>query len=363
VWVTPDSKSIIYVRLSADQSSGAIYGVNADGTNPQVLVPSFYYLPEPTCVPNVAFSADGYAVVSYCNAPAPDAGSTYTLATFAYSNGWAPGAVVPNASPSFAIDPDGGRFVTTTAASSGALEAFPIDGGGTGTVLDPSTPIGAGQFFTGGPATPPWSILYSNDAGQVEQVNASGGTPQVMVDGGVQGLTITSPDHRWLILNGGPASLLASAVTPGTPQVVATTSAYDGGLISYYVPYGAFSPDDNYVIFFSNVDINVGTGVVHSVPVGSSAPAKLLSHGLATQVQPIEGAKVLIADGYYAGDGAAGTTTTDIDLADPSSDAATVGLVTGVSTQYAVSADHTVLVYSVTGGPAPGIYTVPISVK
>jgi len=166
VWASDDSKSIAYIRVTNDQATvGAIYGLDADGTNSTLLVANVALQPF-ACLPKVTFVGGGYAVTTYCVAPTPndagtdagtDAGPPPTVRevqAFSIGNHWASTLVVHDSIATFAADPASEQLVTASAASTEHLQAFSLSAGSAGAVLDPDTVIGPRQFLVGSKSSP-----------------------------------------------------------------------------------------------------------------------------------------------------------------------------------------------------------------
>jgi hypothetical protein len=360
-WGSPDSSRFIYIRVTnSTQTVGAIYGVNADGTNPTPLIQAAALTPTNTCVPTVSFSSDGYAIISYCPVGPADAGPTHTVASFSLAN-WSPGASIPNAGSTVAVDPQGEQLVTTSAASGWSLQAFPLDGGEAGVVLDPATPIGPGQSFTGVTSTP-FSVIYTSDAGALEQVGVtSQPTPVTLVDGGVGGFLAVAPDGRSVLLSTGSSYSLASTTTPGPLQFVASPDAYDGGL-ALYLPGGAFTSDSKYVVFFTNVASNNGgaqSGTIHALQIDASAPPIAISNAYATRDTPLGGSRVLVVSGASDGEGGI-TSTRNFEIAYPGTGRSNVVVAQGAGQGFGITSDGSRLVYSAAGDAGGGIYVAPL---
>ena len=230
VWASDDSSHFAYI----DSLSGAIYGVNGDGTHPTMLVSSA----DSRCTPRLTFGGD-YLVIGYC----PGGTTNAMLQSFDISNGWAPSLQTPESLVSSIVDPEG-TMVVAPAPTGGtsAFQVFPLDGG-PGRVLDPATPFIYGENNAGA-LTYPWYVVYNNDAGALKQAYTSlSPPPRVLVDAGVTAFEAVSPSGQWLVTardldgTGQPLDLsLASMTDPGTPVSMGTSS--DGRIASLVPPVG-----------------------------------------------------------------------------------------------------------------------------
>jgi hypothetical protein len=386
VWASDDGQHIAYLQVGGDGTVGGIYGANADGSNPTLLVGDIM---TPSggapgrCFPLVTLT-NRYAVASFCTAA--DAGSTPIVEAFDVANGWAPGAEVQNAiftrstfstptNPFFfpyAFDPDGGSLIAATSMSaSGALQSFLIDGG-EATVLDPAVPMASPLELAGGVAGPGYAV-YTTDAGALKQAYATNPTPQTLVSSGVTLMDGLSPDGNWMLVSSGSNTrglLDISAVSttnPGSPLVVATMAEYGNlGLTVNTFPGGGFTGDSKYAVVLTNLtEDSVGGTVFLARSLGLTAPyaGRLLSNGFAVLARPLTGSKVLMADNFQDVDGGANSVPlVDFELVDTSNDAPGQPLVTGINADgnYALSADNTLLVYDVYSGAAPGLYAITL---
>jgi hypothetical protein len=384
LWASDDGQHIAYLQVSSDGSVGGIYGANADGSNPTLLVGNIVANNAPgRCFPLLTFRG-GYAVASYC--AVTDAGTQpHLIGAFSIADGWAPALQVPNAiftrtpfaTPTnpfyfpYAVDPDGGVVVAaSTSSAGGALQAFAIDGGGA-TVLDPNVPITPASSLAGIP-TAPWYALYNTDAGALRQVYPSNPAPKTLVPSGVTLFDNVSPDGKWMLVSSGENSrglLDISAVstdTPGSPQLVATPAQYGNlGITVITLPGAAFTADSQYALVLTNLaQDSFGGTIFYARSLGVYAPyiGRMLSKGYATDLRPLTGSKVLVTDNFQDTDGGTGSLPlVDFDVVDPSSDAPGTRIATvDAETNYAISADHTFVIYTVVSGPAPGLYAVAI---
>jgi hypothetical protein len=390
IWATTDSKHIAYLQsTTADASAGSLYAANADGTGVTLLLSNLDIDPtfsgqNPACFPRLVFQGD-YAVVSSCTVG--DAGLAPSIQAFSISGGWAPAAtVVPNWVPqfqynfvdrspftfSFAVDPDGGRIAAaSTSSGNGSVQVFPMDGG-PGTVIDPSVVLTQSLSFTGS-VTNPWSILYNNSAGALEQAYAASPTPQTLVDAGVNYFNALSNDGKWLLVsnqqnNGGWFSdvSLVSTQTPGSPVTVVSSSAYGGLPVTpsgYEVggPRG-FTSDSAYAIATTNMTQNSSgswIGYLRSMLVTAPYTTKLLTNGYMVGFTLLHGSKILVTDNFQDTDGSSATTV-DLDVVDPSSAGGPVNIVHSIRGDNGVSGDDTQIAYTVSAGAAPGIYVSPL---
>jgi hypothetical protein len=381
-WPSNDSKYFVYTRVtSSDATVGAIYGVNGDGTNPTLLVPDVALQPT-SCVVQAKF-AGGYVVLSYC--PSADAGSAvvqagHTVQAFSLGGGWPPALAVPDALASFVVDPDGTQVVAAPAASdAGGLHVFPIDGGEAGVGIDPSTPFGARQFLVGSTSTP-WYVAYNTPQGALRQTVVSPLSTQTLVDAGVNRLDTPSVDGKWVAVtnqftssSGFPADLsVASTANPGPLEALATTTA-DAGPISVFNLGGAFTSDDQYLIYLSNIVRSSQGGTLYTVSSAQIAPpnaVRSLSNGEAINILKLTGSKVLLVDNFQDVDGSAGAVpTADLDVVDPASTTSSSTVVSGVpiffdtgiqARNVAVTSDHSRIVYGIAQGGAPGIYVTSV---
>ncbi len=385
MWASDDSKHVAYVQsTSANASVGSIYGANADGSGVALLlsnidIDSSFSGRAPGCFPRLVFRGD-YAFVSSCTVG--DGGTlTPTIQSFSISNGWAPAVVVPNVVDSlqyspldrnpftfpFAVDPDGGRIAAASASSgNGALQVFPADGG-PGTVVDPSVQLSSGLSFTGS-VNNPWSILYNNDAGALQQAYAANPTPKMLVEAGVNFFNALSSDGQWMLVSNSQNNLgwfadlsLVSTQTPGAPVLVASSSQYGGLPITPRAIFQGgnrgFTTDNAYALVMTNL-IETGfsrwLGYLRSMSVASPYTMKLLSTGYMLDYVILRGSKILVGENYQKPDG--GSPTLDIDEVDPASGAGAVNIAKGVPGDSALSSDQTQIAYTVKTGAAPGIY-------
>jgi hypothetical protein len=393
-WASPDSTHIAYVRLdpAGGGESGAVYGVNADGTGQTLLVPDVVTKPL-SCAARVAFVGD-YAFVSSCSLDAADDGGAsdggtlrHTIRSFLLSSGWQPALTIPDAvdvfnasvalGPFSTIDPTGAWVVAAPVDGGGALQAFPADGGAPGPVIDPDVAFGPDQFVVGS-ASAPWSVLYTTDAGVLKRSPVAQPAPQVILDGGARYFDMASPDGAWLIVSSnfsssGPPSFrplpfmglyadltLVSALGSAVPVPLTAPDADTALPVSVMAqPSGAFTSDANYVLFYSDIKqnhLNVSMGYVHAMATAPPNGVQTLSRGYAIGNIGLQGSKVLLFDNFVDSDGGANSrSTVDVEIVDPALPGAPIVLATTVGS-VAVSSDKTKIVYSVDWGPAPGIY-------
>jgi hypothetical protein len=307
-------------------------------------------------------------------------------------NGWASVAVVPNAVAAFqydftdraqftypfAVDPAGGQIAASSATSgNGAVQVFPLDGG-PGTVVDPSLPLTSSLSFAGS-VTDPWSILYNNGAGALEQAYASNPAPQTLVEAGVNYFNAFSDDGQWMLVSNNTLTTaawfadlsLVSTQSPAAPVLVASSAQSDGGPVApraVYDPYSGgkrgFTADSAYALAETNLtqaSYVLWLGSLRSMSVAAPHTTKVLSNGQAIDYVPLGGSRVLVADNYQQPDG--GSATVDFDEVDPASSAGAVNIVKSVPAvpgDYALSSDRTQIAYVVTTGTAPGIYVSPV---
>ncbi len=387
MWASEDSKHVAYLQGTDFSSNlGALYGANADGTGVTLLLPSIDIntsYAATKCFPRLVFRGD-YAVVSYCTVG--DGGASLLIQSFSISNGWAPTAIVPNfvqsfqfnildRSPftfSFAVDPDGGRIAAaSTTTGNGAIQVFPIDGG-PGTVVDPNAVMAPSLSFAGSVVNP-WSILYNNDAGALNQAYATNPTPQTLVDAGVNFFNAISNDGKWLLVsnqenNGGWFADLSLVGTqaPGAPVLVASSNQYGGLPItpsgSEYGGNRGFTADSAYALATTNMtQDNAGSwiGYLRSMLVTSPNTSTLLTNGYMAGYATLRGSKVLVTDNFQDSDGGS-RPTVDLDVVDPASSGGSVTIARAVPGDNAVSSDMTQIAYSVVTGAAPGIYVSPL---
>jgi hypothetical protein len=380
-WASDDGQYVAYL------GGNSLYGANVDGSNATLLASNLdtntsFSGASPGCFPRCVFRGD-IAVVSYC--AVDDAGGlTPTIQSFSANNGWAASVVVTNWVDSymynpldrrsftfpFAVDPDGGMVVA--AAGSGILNVLPIDGG-PGSVIDPNTVLSQGQSFAGTPSNP-WNIVYNDDAGVLKQAYAADASAQTLVDGGANYFNSISHDGRWMLVSnqrnssGWFADLsLVSTVTPGAPQLVASSSLFDGGPVTPSAQrYGGngFTADDKFALMFTNVTRsynNIWIGYVRAMSVAPPYTTRLVSNGYAYDVAPIKGSKVLLVDGFQDTDGGAGSVATlDLDVVDLATSAPAVKIASAGPAYYGFSNDRSKIVYVVKQIDAPGIYVTPV---
>jgi hypothetical protein len=377
-WASDDSKYIAYVQLTgASTSVGAIYGANADGTHPTLLL-SGIVTSSGSCFPHLVFTG-GYAVISYC--VQTDAGTVPMLQTFQAGGGWPSALVVPNitltnaASPlpylfdPFLIDPDGGLVATAAAADSGvALETFGLDGGGA-TVVDPNTGLTASQFLAGS-ATNPWSLFFNTPEGGLVQSYASAAAPQVVETQGVDSINSTSLDGQWILATT-KASLelsLVSTLEGGAVEDVAAPIQYDSLPVgAFTLPNAGFTRDGSHAVFLTDIGSsgNYSTFYVRSMSIAAPNDVQLLSNGFAVFLVQLRGSKVLLFDNLQLSD-AGGPATVDLRVIDTASNAPATVIATSVPLVLPlislrpggimVSPDLTKVAYPVNSGPSPGIY-------
>ncbi len=382
VWASNDGHHIAYLQVTGDGTIGAIYGANADGTNSTLLAGNIVTSSNATgrCFPLLVLS-DHYAVASYCTVT--DAGNAPTVEAFSVDNGWAPVAQVPQAiftrttfnTPTnpfyfpFALDPDGGTLIAAAASSDGGLlQSFAFDGGAT--VLDPTTNVVPGVALAGGLVGPAYAVYTS--AGSVRQAYPSS-APQKLVDAGVLLMDALSPNGKWMLVSSGSNQRgladisLISTLTPGPPLVVATTAQYNNlGLTVITTPGAAFTADNQYALVLTNLTQDSVGGTVYYVrSLGVAWPhaGRILSNGFAVDARPLTGSKVLVADNFQDSDGGTGSVPLiDFEVVDPSGNDPGTPLVTGVNANgnYAISADHKLVIYDVYSGSAPGIYAIAV---
>jgi hypothetical protein len=386
-WLSDDGKHIAFLQVdAANPSVGAIYGANADGSNPALLVSGIVTSFNAVTFPHVALRG-GYAVVSSC--ATTDAGTLESIDTFSIADDWAAALSIPNVVnsvnsasysaftvDSFAIDPDAGQIVAASASTAGgALQVFPIGGADAGTVIDPAAPLTPSLSFLGTP-TVPWQVLYNTAQGQLRVSPVAPPAPQVLVDGGVNAFASISRDGKWILVASqlGSDLSLASTQTPGAPQLVAASSQsqYHGlPLTVLSLPNDGFTEDGKYVVFVSDL-VQQGSDevfYVHAAPTATPGAAQLLSTGYAVAEFSLPGSKVLLFDDYQVPDGGAAPTV-DLAVVDPSTTAPRVVIAAGVPLPLrvlelqpggvALSPDRTEIFYPVTSGPTPGIYASPI---
>jgi hypothetical protein len=383
-WASDDGKHIAYLQVASSGTIGGIYGANADGSNPTLLVGNINTAnTSGRCFPLLTFRG-GYAVASYC--ASNDAGTTRTVEAFSINDGWAPTLVVPDAvftrtivstPPNafyfpFAVDPDGGQVIVASSTSAGgALQVFSIDGGGA-TVLDPNVPMAPGLSLAGG-LTNPWYALYTTDAGALNQAYASNPAPRTLVDGGVTLLDNISLDGQSMVVSSGANARglvdisVVSTVNPGPPLTVATSAQYSNlGLSLSARAGGAFTTDGQYAVVYTNLtQATSGQTLFYVRSMGIAPPyaARVLSNGYAVDVHGLTGSKVLVADNFQDTDGGAGSAPrVDLDVVDATGNALGKPIVTGLNSGsvYAVSADRTLVIYAIKGGLSPGIYVAPV---
>src|SRR6185369_6748965 len=266
VWASDDSKSIAYIRVTNDQATvGAIYGLDADGTNSTLLVANVALQPF-ACLPKVAFVGGGYAVTTYCLAPKPneagtddagtDAGPPPTLRevqAFSITNHWASTLVVRDSIATFAADPASEQLVTASAASNGRLQAFSLSAGSAGAVLDPDTAVGPRQFLVGSKSSP-WSVAYNTSASELRRAAVvAAPSAQALLPSGVNYFLTSSRDGQWLVVANTTNSAFAgdlsvvSSQKPNTATLVATSAQFAGRPLAVSArPGGAFTTDQKY---------------------------------------------------------------------------------------------------------------------
>ncbi len=390
MWASDDSKHVAYLTsTSSDATVGSIYGANADGSGVTLLlsdidIDSSFSGQAPACFPRLVFKGD-YAIVSLCGVA--DGGAlTPTIQVFSISNGWASAVAVPNWVDSlqfnpldrnpftfpFAVDPDGERIAAASASSgNGAIQIFPVDGGPS-SVVDPSAQVNANLSFTGS-VNDPWSILYNDEAGALEQAYATNPSPQTLVDAGVNFFNALSPDGNWMLasnqenVDGWFADLsLVSTKNPGVPALVASSEQYGGLPVAasgiYEGGNRGFTTDSAYALVLTNLlqnPDNSWIGYLRSMPVTPPYTMKLLSNGYAMDFATVRGSKLVVRDNYQDVDGGTAATM-DLDEVDPASAGDAVNIASGVPGDYAISSDQTQIAYTVTSGAAPGIYVSPL---
>lgn len=390
IWASEDSEHVAFLQsTSSNALVSALYVATPDGADKTLLLSNIdtnasFSGQAPSCFPRMVFRGD-IAVVSYC--AVGDGGVlSPQIQAFSISNDWASVAVVPNRVASlqynsldeapftfsFAVDPSGGQIAAASGSSgNGAVQIFPLDGG-PGTVVDPSVQLTSSLSFTGS-VTDPWSILYNNTAGALEQAYAANPTPQTLIGSGVHYFNALSDDGNWLLVSnalnnsGWFADLsLASTQSAGAPVLVASSAQYDGGPIATRAIYEGgkrgFTTDSAYALAETNlVELSASgrwVGAVRSMSVASPYTTKLLTNGQSVDYVAVHGSKVLLLDNYQEPDG--GSPTVDLDVADPSSTGGTANIVRGVPGNCALSSDLTQIAYVVTAGTAPGIYVAPL---
>jgi hypothetical protein len=396
LWASDDGQHIAFLAStnadSGQATVGSIYGANVDGSGATLLVSnidtsSSYQGDYPACFPRLVFRGD-YAVVSYCSVA--DGGLEPLLQAFSISGGWSPAATVPDWIDSrqyypadwaeftfpFAVDPDG-RMIAAASRSSGngALQLFPIDGGA-GTVVDPTLQEGPNLSFTGS-VTNPWLILYNDDAGDLKQASAANPVPQGLVNGGVHYFDGLSADGNWMLVSsqtnvyGWFSDLsLVSTTNPGPAVLVVSSNEFDASApvaasTSSSNALRGFTTDSSHVLAMTNVQLNLENqwmGMLQAMSVTAPNTTVPVAEGFVLNYLPLKGAKVLVGDNFQEGDGGSAPTIDldEVDLGSVSGNA-TVNIAKRVSGAAVASSDLTQVAYSLTAGPAPGIYvsTVP----
>ncbi len=388
VWVSEDSKHVAYIQTTSDDASvSSIYGANVDGTGATQLLANVdtnasFEGSFPSCFPRLVFRGDA-AVISYCTAA--DAGLSPQIQAFSIANGWVPTATIPmwveslqyNAIDEaqftfpFAVDPEGTRVAAASASSgNGALQVFPLDGG-PGTLVDPGAVIGPGLSFAGSP-TEPWSLLYNNDAGALDQAYGSSPMSRTLVDVGVNYLDAFSTDGQWLLVSsalngqGWFSDLsLVSTQSPGAPVLVASSTQYGGYPVAPKTvgtaPRG-FTTDNAYAVVMTNLGLNSQNqwiGNLRSMPVTPPYTTTLLTNTYVLNFVTLRGSEILVGDNFLDTDGGS-LPSVDLDVVDPAGDGGVVTIARGIPGDVVVSSDLTQAAYVVSTGPAPGIYVSPL---
>jgi hypothetical protein len=397
VWASDDSKSIAYVRVTNDQQTiGALYGLDADGTNSTLLVGNLALMP-PSCVPRMTFPGGGYAVATYCAAPVvddagadggpSDAGAdvrpvtpppTREIRAFSIANQWSSTLMVTNSLATYAVDPATEQLVTASAATSGHLQAFSLRSGTAGVVLDPDTAISNRQFLFGGKSSP-WYVAYNTDMGALKRTGVvAAPSPETLAPSGITYFLTSSRDGNWLVVANTLNSVLfgdlsvVSSRTANTSELVATSAQFANRPLAVSArPGGAFTTDQKYALFFSDAIQNrqgSWIGYVRAKALGSPDAAdsvKRLSIGYGIDLFNLAGSRVLLVDNYQESDAGAAPTV-DIVFVDPASAdsprviaAGALG-VAGIGGAVSLSSDQSKVVYSTLLGQAPGIYVAPL---
>jgi hypothetical protein len=388
-WASDDSSHIAYlVTTDYDSSLGALYGANADGTNPTVLLPSIdinSYTDATKCFPRAVFRGK-YLVVSYCLVGGGSA--TTTVESFDVSNGWAPAATFSNFTEPrlidfldrapftfpFAVDPDGGAMaVATTASDDGGVQVLPLAGDAGSVSVDPSVALTGNLSFTGS-VTNPWAILYNDSSGALHKASAANPEPQVLVETGANYFNALSGDGQWMLVSNATSNLgwfsdlsLVSLQNPGVSTLVASSSQFESlpvaaGVYVYGGPRG-FTADSAYALAVTDLVQTSNylipwIGYLRGMSVTSSSATTLLSRGYVTNYTALSGSKVLVSDNLQ-GDLQAVSGVVDLEVVDPAL-GTVVTIASAVAGDNAISADKKTIVYSANLGAGPGIYVSPL---
>jgi hypothetical protein len=362
VWASADSKHFAYVNVTNTTAPyvGSIIGVDLDssGMHPTTLVTN---VDLSHCSVAMRFSGS-YVVAGYC--AATDAAVTQTVQSFSIPDGWSPGLVVPGSIDGFVVDPNGQLVVAASTASAGGdLQAFPIDGGGTPTVLDPSTHIVGAKAIVGSP-TYPWSIDYAVGGGGLMQTYVDNPAPQVLVDAGITRVDAVSGDGKWLLVtnqldsNGHDLDLsLASTLVPGTPQLVATSTQYGSMPLGLAASKGVFTTDGQSLLFYTSYAPSAGiyVGSLQAMSITAPSTYRQLSTGLVYDDVSLAGSKVLMLDDFEEPDGST-IPLVDLKVIDVSTSDPAQLIASAVPREVAVSADLSKFAYVVLLGPTAGVY-------
>jgi len=293
------------------------------------------------CFPQMGF-AGTTAVVSFCPAAPPQSGApNATVSSFA-SPAFARVDLVTNAINYWSTD---GTHVLASLAN--GIVVAPI-GGGNPMTLDANGFLGT--FGDNGQA-----VFYSTHSNAFRRSPPTTPAPVTLVPSAFGGVWSFSPDQKWVLFFSnfgatGYDAYLASAATPSPVTTLWPTAT--GAVLG-----AAFTADSSHALFVTNIDPCVSSGTLHAFAVGGGDT--VLGHGVFAD-WAIGGARVLFSDAY-AITGGLRFGRADIELVDLAQSPTPTKLVSRADAVFGLSpaADQLIYSWSVRSAEA-GIYVMPV---
>lgn len=346
-----DGTKVIY---SANSNTGAtvsdFVGANVDNTSPSTLVTGVD-ITTGSCTPVVGFAGTTTIGVTATCLVNPGDGGTPVAIVSTYGAAWAPTPVISDGLNFWSSDTAGDKLLVGTTTN---LQVFPLPTGTGATVDSKSVQNGLGYVKKNGNAA-----IYSTSAGDLWESPLPPTTPLELQTTGVKLVRAISPDDNYVIYSSNLDSMmfggdlyLSSTTTAAT---AVTLDSMTTGALFGQTSADDFTSDSKYVLWIENLNTMQGIGDLYAATVAGGTPAKIA--GGEWQNASATGSIIVYNNncGGCSGTGGTGKATADLYWVDVSTTtapallqaAADVPLQAGSNSIYMNPAkDHVIYTYS-----------------
>lgn len=267
---TTDGSKILFSQTTDPTGmTGDIMGAAVDGTGAVALVTGVD-IGDGTCTPEIGFAGGTKPVVATCASAPPD-GGTPAATVKSFDAAFAATAFSYAGLNFWATDTAADKLMVGNASQT---EVGPFDGSTANVVIDTKSVLSGFGYMKKDGAT----VLYSTAANDLWTAPSAGGTPVQLEASGVKYFRSLSPDDNYMIYSTNldakqfGSNLFLQPTTTGTATTLVSTTK---GALFGRVSTDDFTADSKYVLYIDNVDNSADVGDLYYAPVTGGAGKKV----------------------------------------------------------------------------------------